>query len=80
MKYRLQSVCNHVVGRAASVLSPFYFILGLEGELNVSGDGLNPVYEHSYASPDRRPPSSRDHSRPGNFIIRYLNKPSIISF
>ncbi|XP_023331466.1 bromodomain and WD repeat-containing protein 3 isoform X10 [Eurytemora carolleeae] len=36
-----------------------------EGELDVSGDVLNPVYEHSYASPDRRPPSSRDHSRPG---------------
>ena len=45
----------------------------LEGELDVSGDGLNPVSEHSYASPGRRPPSSRDNSRPGNFIIRYLN-------
>ena len=27
MKYRLQSMYNHMVGRAASGISPFYFIL-----------------------------------------------------
>ena len=27
MKYRLQSMYNHMVGRAASVVSPFYSIL-----------------------------------------------------
>ena len=27
MKYRLQSMHNHMVGRAASVISPFYSIL-----------------------------------------------------
>ena len=26
MKYRLQSMYNHLVGRAASVVSPFYFL------------------------------------------------------
>ena len=26
-RYRLQSMYNHIVGRAASVISPYYFIL-----------------------------------------------------
>ena len=47
------------------------FVL-VEGELDVSGEGLNPVTEHSYASPGRRPVSSRDNSRPGNIVVKYI--------
>ena len=36
MEYRLQSMYNHMVGRAASVLSPFYSIL-LDCTINMYG-------------------------------------------
>ena len=34
MKYHLQSMYNHMVGRAASVISPFYFILLVQKSSN----------------------------------------------
>ena len=42
MKYRLQSLYNHLVGRAASIVSPFYFkLLEQESKLWMVNRGVN---------------------------------------